>query len=136
MIWNKRYFDRGVLLVLIALEALLFFNFFSREIAWYPPLHSDQTVYLTQAYGLEERIFSKGLSELWKDLWRIRTPTGLLLPIEGAFAALLLLESYDFPLFMERGSAARAASSFHCDHYGLTITSSLQLQIRLVFPCT
>jgi hypothetical protein len=90
LIWNKRYFDRGVLLVLIALEALLFFNFFSREIASYPPLNSDQTVYLTQAYGLEERIFSKGLSELWKELWRNGRPAGLLLPIEGAFAGLLL----------------------------------------------
>jgi hypothetical protein len=90
LIWNKRYFDRGVLLVLIALEALLFFNFFSREIASYPPLYSDQTVYLTQAYGLEERVFSKGLSQLWEALWHNGSPAGLLLPIEGAFAGLLL----------------------------------------------
>ena len=93
MICNRRYFDQGLLLVLIALEALLFLNFFSREIAWHPPLYYDQSAYLTEAYRLEERVFSKGPAELWNALWYNAGPNGLLLPIEGAFAGLFLSTS-------------------------------------------
>jgi hypothetical protein len=53
------------------------------------PLNSDQAVILSEAYQLEERVFSKGIGELWKALWRKGSPNGLLLPIEGAFAGLM-----------------------------------------------
>src|SRR4029077_18452924 len=90
MISNGNYFDRRMLLAVIAVEALLFFSFYTREIAWYPPLKWDQSVYLTETYQLQEQIFAKGLSELWHAIWRGGPPSGLLLPIEGALSGLLL----------------------------------------------
>ena len=90
MISNNGYFDRRLLLALIALEAVVFCNFFFREIAWYPPQNFDQTAFLTEAYQLEERVLSKGVSELWKALWSKGNPSGLLLPIEGAFSGLII----------------------------------------------
>jgi hypothetical protein len=82
--------DRRVLFVLIAVEAVLFCNFFYREIAWYPPPNNDQTAFLTEAYKLEERTFSRGLGELRKAVWSRGHASGLLLPVEGAFAGLVL----------------------------------------------
>jgi hypothetical protein len=90
MISNGNYFDRRMLLAVIAVEALLFFSFYTREIAWYPPLKWDQSVYLTETYQLQEQIFAKGLSELWHAIWSGGHPSGLLLPIEGALSGLLL----------------------------------------------
>src|ERR1700722_13612831 len=90
MVWNESFFDRSVLITLIALEALLFCTFFSREVGWYPPLAFDQTTYLTSTYSLEERILSKGLSQLGEALWSSGQPTGVALPIEGAVAGPLL----------------------------------------------
>jgi hypothetical protein len=90
MISNNGYFDRRLLLAFIALEAVVFCNFFFREIAWYPPQNFDQTAFLTEAYQLEERVLSKGVSELWKALWSKGNPSGLLLPIEGAFSGLIV----------------------------------------------
>jgi len=89
MISTNGSFDRRVLLILIAIEAVVFCNFFFREIAWYPPQNFDQTYFLTEAYQLEDRVFSKGIGELWKALWRKGNPSGVLLPIEGAFSGLL-----------------------------------------------
>jgi hypothetical protein len=83
-------FDRRVLFFLIALEAVLFCNFYFREIAWYPPQSYDQAVFLSEAYGLEDRILSKGVGELWKALWTTEHPSGLLLPIEGAVSGLVI----------------------------------------------
>jgi hypothetical protein len=54
MISKDNTLDRKVLAILIALEAVLFCNFYFREIAWYPPLHIDQSGFLTQTYQLEE----------------------------------------------------------------------------------
>jgi hypothetical protein len=85
---NNR-FDRSVLSIIVALETVVFCNFFLREIAWYPPLNSDQAVFLSEAYKLEERVFSKGIGELWKALWRKGNPNGLLLPIEGALLGMV-----------------------------------------------
>jgi hypothetical protein len=90
MISKNKIFDRRVLVILIAFEAVLFCSFFFREIAWYSPQNFDQTLFLTEAYRLEERVYSKGLGELWNALWSKGNPSGLLLPIEGAFAGLLL----------------------------------------------
>jgi hypothetical protein len=64
MISTKSSFDRGLLLILIAVEAFLYYNFFSREIAGYPPQDYDQTSFLTEAYLLEDRVSSKGIGEL------------------------------------------------------------------------
>jgi hypothetical protein len=89
MISNNSSFDQRVLLVLIAVEALLFCNFCSREIAWYAPQNFDQTYFLTEAYKLEDRVFSKGIGELWKALWIRGHASGLLLPIEGALSGLV-----------------------------------------------
>jgi hypothetical protein len=83
-------FDRRVLFILIALEAVLFCNFYFREIAWYPPQSYDQAVFLSEAYRLEDRVLSKGVGELWNALWTTANPSGLLLPIEGAFSSLVI----------------------------------------------
>jgi hypothetical protein len=83
-------FDRRLLFILIALEALAFFNFYSREVAWYPPLSFDQTGYLFQAYDLEQRVLSEGLGTLSSALQSRENPSGLLLPIEGALSGLII----------------------------------------------
>jgi hypothetical protein len=83
-------FDRKLLFVLIALEALIFYNFYSREIAGFPPQNFDQSTYLLQAYKLEQRVFSKSLGVFSSALWGKENPSGLLLPIEGAFSGLLI----------------------------------------------
>lgn len=62
---------------------------FFREIAWYPPQKFDETYFLAEAYQLEDRVLSKGIGELWKALWSKGNPSGLLLPIEGAFSGLV-----------------------------------------------
>jgi len=82
-------FDRKLLFILITLEVLVFCNFFSREVAWYPPQNFDQNVYLFQAYHLDQRVFLKGPGVLFSALWSRGNPSGLLLPIEGALSGLL-----------------------------------------------
>jgi hypothetical protein len=81
--------DRIVLFLLITAEAFLFYNFYHREIAWYPPQNFDQTVFLAEAYQLQERIFSHGLGELWNALWSPGQPSGVALPVEGVFFSLV-----------------------------------------------
>jgi hypothetical protein len=85
---NKSY-DRTILLLVIAFEALLACNFYHREIAWYPPENHDQTVFITEAYKLQERIFLNGLGEIGKALWSHGHPSGIALPIEGTLLSLV-----------------------------------------------
>jgi hypothetical protein len=88
MFLKNSYFDRSVLLMLIALEALLFYTFYYREIAWYPPQYFDQTAFLTESYRLQERIHEDGLGVLWMAMTRQGAPNGWLLHIEGALSGL------------------------------------------------
>jgi hypothetical protein len=88
MFSKNSYFDRTVLLMLIALEALLFYTFYYREIAWYPPQYFDQTAFLTESYRLQERIHEDGLGTLWMAVTRQGAPNGWLLHIEGALSGL------------------------------------------------
>jgi hypothetical protein len=88
MLSNDRQFDRKIFWVLIGLQALLFYNFYAREISWYPPLNDDQTTYLTQAYRLQERIRLYGVGELWQELWRNNHGSTLAFPIQGALMGL------------------------------------------------
>ncbi len=90
MIPEKNRFDRTVLLGLIALEALLFFSFYMREIAWYPPDNFDQASYLIETYRLQERVFANGLGQLWKVFWSQGHAAGVLFPIEGALAGIII----------------------------------------------
>ena len=88
---EKNRFDRTVLLILILLEALLFSSFYMREVAWYPPDNFDQASYLIETYRLQERIFTHGLGQVWKTLLEQRsTPRGVLFPIEGALAGIII----------------------------------------------
>ena len=81
MISKEHRVDRRILWMIMALEALLFHNFYAREIASYPPQNFDQAVYLTEAYRLEERIHAHGLGEVWRlcgarsmtTAWRFRS---------------------------------------------------------------
>jgi hypothetical protein len=90
MISSKSDFDRKVLSIVLAFEALLFWSFYCREIAWYPPLNFDQLAYLEEAYRLQERILGHGLGDLLRASWYKGHYNGLVLPIEGALSGLLL----------------------------------------------
>jgi hypothetical protein len=56
--------DRYVLVALIAIEALACYNFYCREIAWYPPGNWDQSACLAVAYRTKERILTNGFGQL------------------------------------------------------------------------
>jgi hypothetical protein len=76
--------------ILFIAEALLFWSFYVREIAPYPPQNYDQAVYLTQTYTLQEQVLTNGLAELWRELWKNDHASSLAFPIEGAFFGLVL----------------------------------------------
>jgi hypothetical protein len=86
----EKSFDRAVLLGLIVLQALLFSSFYLREVAWYPPDNFDQASYLIETYQLQERIFTHGLGQIWKYLWSRDHAAGVLFPIEGALAGIII----------------------------------------------
>jgi hypothetical protein len=90
MMPEKNRFDRTVLLILIVLEALLFSSFYMREVAWYPPDNFDQASYLIETYRLQERILTHGLGQVWKFLWSRGHAAGVLFPIEGALAGIII----------------------------------------------
>jgi hypothetical protein len=87
---EKYRFDRTVLLGLIVLEALLFYSFYLREVAWYPPDNFDQASYLIETYNLQERIFTHGLGQIWKYFWSRGHAATALFPIEGALAGIVV----------------------------------------------
>src|SRR5260221_11734349 len=90
MIPDDGKFDRRILLLLIGLEALLFGNVYTREVAWYPPGNFDQAVYLLQAYHLQQQILTDALGRLWQAIWTSGKPTGAALLIEGTVVGRLL----------------------------------------------
>jgi hypothetical protein len=83
-------FDQKVLISLIILEAVLFSSFFMREVAWYPPDNFDQVSYLLETYRLQERIFTHGLGQVWETFWSGGHAAGVLFPIEGALAGIVI----------------------------------------------
>jgi len=89
MFATGKHLDKTILLLLIALEGLLSYNFYHREIAWYPPLNFDQAGYLTDSYHLEELVLKKGIGEVWQAFWKKGHSTGVAFPIEGALSGLL-----------------------------------------------
>src|SRR5580704_17647672 len=86
---KRERLDRRILFLALAFQALLFYSFYSREIAWYPPLNYDQAVFLTDAYRLQAQVLSKGPGMLWKAIWSTGHYSGLFLPIEGAIMGLI-----------------------------------------------
>jgi hypothetical protein len=90
MFATRKHLDKTILLLLIALEGLLSYNFYRREIAWYPPQNFDQAGYLTDSYHLEELVLKKGFGEVWQAFWKKGHSTGVALPIEGALFGLLI----------------------------------------------
>src|SRR5258708_9464017 len=89
MFSSKSDFDRKILGIVLAFEALLFWSFYCREIAWYPPLTFDQLGYLEAAFHLRGRILAHGLSDLLNASWYRGHVTGLLRPVAGGFSCLL-----------------------------------------------
>src|SRR6476661_10321888 len=83
-------FDQKVLIGLIILEAVLFSSFFMREVGWYPPDNFDQVSYLLETYRLQERIFTHGLGQVWEVFWNRGHAAGVLFPIEGALAGIIV----------------------------------------------
>src|SRR5260370_2915794 len=79
MIPDDGKFDRRILLLLIGLEALLFGNVYSREVAWYPPGYFDQPVYLLQAYHLQQQILTHCLVRLCQSIWTSANQHGVTL---------------------------------------------------------
>ncbi len=90
MISKEHLADPTILLILIALEALLFYTFYAREVAPYPPQYYDQGDYLSQAYILQESIHANGFRELWRELSGNNHASSLALPIEGALFGVIL----------------------------------------------
>ena len=90
MLSTNGHFDRWILGVVLAFQALVCCSFYSREIAWYPPLNFDQTTFLAETYHLEERILGHGWGEIWKVVRSKDHASGLLLPIEGALSGLVV----------------------------------------------
>jgi hypothetical protein len=60
MISSAKAVDRYILAGLIAFEMTACYNFYFREIAWYPPSNYDQTIYQMEAYRTKERILTNG----------------------------------------------------------------------------
>jgi len=90
MITKNDFFDRKILLMVIAFEALLYYNFYTREVAWYPPDNFDQAGYLMETYRLQEDILTHGLGQVWKFFWSGAHKSGVLMPIEGALSGMIL----------------------------------------------
>jgi hypothetical protein len=90
MMLPRERFDRVVLSLVIVFQALLFYSFYSREIAWYPPLNYDQSVFLTDTYRLQEEVLTGGPGKLWSAIWSTGHFSELILPIEGVLAGLFL----------------------------------------------
>lgn len=90
MISPGKHFDKVVLLALIAVQAFLCYNFYSREIAWYPPGNFDQSRYLASAYQIQKDTHDKGVFELVRAIGSRFHFTGLALPIEGALSGLVV----------------------------------------------
>jgi hypothetical protein len=61
-----------------------------REVAWYLPDNFDQSSYLIETYGLQERIFIHGLGQVWKSFWSRRHAATALFPIEGALPGIFI----------------------------------------------
>jgi hypothetical protein len=90
MISNHRESDKKLLCLLFIFEALLFWAFYNREVAWCPPTNSDQATYLVDTYRLQEDVVAHGLGKFWKAIWNSQNPTGVALPIEGAIAGIII----------------------------------------------
>jgi hypothetical protein len=90
MITKSAFFDGKILLMVIAFEALLYYSFYTREVAWYPPDNFDQAGYLMEAYRLQEQILTHGLGQVWKFFSSRAHANGVLFPIEGALSGIIL----------------------------------------------
>jgi hypothetical protein len=90
MMTKSAFFDRKILLMVIAFEALLYYNFCIREVAWYPPDNFDQGGYLMEAYRLQEQILTHGFGQVWKFFSSGAHANGVLFPIEGALSGIIL----------------------------------------------
>src|SRR5262245_46166975 len=77
-------------MVLFLLEGLIFYQFYTREVAVYFPGFHDQTLYLTTSYRLQEEITKNGIHAVVQEIMAPTLPQGLLLPIEGVIPSLLI----------------------------------------------
>jgi hypothetical protein len=68
------------LVALIVFEALVCYNFDTREVAWYPPGNRDQSSYLVEAHRTKGQILTNGFVQL-DSIIRISYNTGAALPM-------------------------------------------------------
>jgi hypothetical protein len=90
MISNHRESDKNLLCLLFIFEALLFWAFYNREVAWCPPTNSDQAANFVSTYRLQEDVLAHGSGKFWKAIWNSQNPTGVAIPIEGAIAGIIM----------------------------------------------
>ena len=90
MTTSNHFFHRKILFVVIAFQAVLFYSFYTREVAWYPSLNFDQASYLMETYRLQENVLTHGLGQVWKYFSSKIHGAGVLFPIEGALSGIIL----------------------------------------------
>lgn len=83
--------DRRIVAALLIFQAVIFFNYYCREVAWDVPENNDQTDFLSQSYGIQEAVLNHGIGVLPRSLGdpRFRTGNGWLYPWEGAVVAIV-----------------------------------------------
>lgn len=83
--------DRRFIAALLIFEAIFFYNYYHREVAWDVAENSDQAVFLQRSYRLQDDVLNNGLPALWRSLIdvRMRPGNGWLYPLEGAVSGLI-----------------------------------------------
>ena len=83
--------DRRFIAFLLIFEAIFFFNYYNREVAWDVAENNDQAVFLQRSYRIQEKVMSDGLPALWKSLVdpHLQAGNGWLYPLEGTVCALV-----------------------------------------------
>ena len=81
--------DRKIIAALLIFQALFFYHYYCREIAWDVPENNDQTDFLSQSYGIQEN--APTTASPCCAAWAIRAADGQRLadPWEGAIPAIL-----------------------------------------------
>src|ERR1700691_5273088 len=83
--------DRRIIAALLIFQAVIFYNYYCREVAWDVPENNDQTDFLSQSYGIQDAVLNHGIGGLWHGLGdpRWRTGNGWVYPWEGAIIAIV-----------------------------------------------
>ncbi|MEO8056163.1 MAG: hypothetical protein ABI768_13475, partial [Acidobacteriota bacterium] len=106
-----RRFTWGALLLILLVEAVLFFLKASRDVASFFPRRFDQATFLSLTYEAFERCRSVGFVAGIAELVERGIPNGILLPIEAV------------ALFQATGPSRLAALSLNLLHFGVLVVA-------------